>query len=219
MSREPDSLDLWDSKWEHRSMTKRTWALLILVLIVEWLYEPLNRPWGTVHHLGTVLDVATPLLPVFAIPYLLYIPFYLGTLIYFGCRPAGFRTLAISMIAVALVSYLFYFFFQTTVPRPPVQPNTYFAQLLLLIYHNDSPYNCFPSLHVANSTLCALTYLRFTRRAYLWSVPFSILVALSTIFVKQHVIADVIAGASLSVLVFIAVVRVSGRYGDSGSVG
>jgi membrane-associated phospholipid phosphatase len=62
----------------------------------------------------------------------------------------------------------------------------------------DTPTNCLPSLHVANGL--ALAQLNWTRRwrgvHTLWALG----VAASTVLVKQHYVADAVAGAGLYLL-------------------
>ena len=65
------------------------------------------------------------------------------------------------------------------------------------LVHPDGPFNLFPSIH------CMLTWLdmrtalqaRKSHIRYAWfSVPFSLLVIASTLFVKQHVLIDTVTG-------------------------
>jgi len=61
-------------------------------------------------------------------------------------------------------------------------------------YRSDPPLNCFPSLHAENSTITAYYLSReFPKyKLVFWGIAF--LVILSTLFVRQHVIADEIGG-------------------------
>jgi membrane-associated phospholipid phosphatase len=77
------------------------------------------------------------------------------------------------------------------------------------VWASDTSFNCFPSLHAAVSTICFFTWYQYSK-----TKPSSItkltaatvlIVAggavLSTLFVKQHYIADEIAGIALALLV------------------
>lgn len=71
--------------------------------------------------------------------------------------------------------------------------------IIAMIYKIDPPANCFPSLHVLHSFLIAASYYRITRFR-LWGVVFYLMavgVALATVFIKQHYVADVFAGLFL----------------------
>jgi membrane-associated phospholipid phosphatase len=69
------------------------------------------------------------------------------------------------------------------------------AWALQCLYSADPPYNCFPSLHVAHSVLSALVCYRVHRRVGVLAIGCASLIALSTLFTKQHYVLDVVAGA------------------------
>ncbi len=80
-----------------------------------------------------------------------------------------------------------------------------FTWALSVVYSLDTPTNCFPSMH------CLFAYLVFrqslrTPDAKTWFKVFcgvcAALICLSTLFVKQHVIADVIGGIFFGELAF-----------------
>ena len=64
-----------------------------------------------------------------------------------------------------------------------------------LAYSIDPPYNCFPSLHVAYAYVSALTCYRVHRGVGVIAAIWAALIGVSTLYTKQHYVADVIAGA------------------------
>lgn len=105
--------------------------------------------------------------------------------------------------------------------RPDLsQPRGFFEWLLGGLYNIDTNTNVLPSLHVSCTVVAV---------ACIWATPtirrkgvcaaytvLSLLVASSTVFVKQHAILDLFAGAALgiiAVLVSFAVFRRRGRRG------
>jgi len=72
------------------------------------------------------------------------------------------------------------------------------AVALRIIYDSDKPYNCFPSLHVAQCFLAAFTCHRVHRGVGFAAGVWASLVALSTLYTKQHYVADVVAGIPLA---------------------
>ncbi len=98
-------------------------AILCLVLAVaiygaNEIYFLLNHG-PAVWNLRTPLDAALPVVPPFVIPYVSLDPLVYFTLIVFLLfRTKIFQSAGLSMLAAFLVSYLFYFFFQTEVMRP-----------------------------------------------------------------------------------------------------
>lgn len=102
-------------------------------------------------------------------------------------------------LTVWLVSYAFFLLYPTVAPRPASLAGDGFAVWgLRVLYGADPPHNCFPSLHVAHSFVSALACSRVHRGLGLFSVSCASLVALSTLFIKQHYVADVIAGILLA---------------------
>jgi membrane-associated phospholipid phosphatase len=79
--------------------------------------------------------------------------------------------------------------------RPDVDPERGWAYLLVDFYYwLDLPYNCFPSLHVSNVVLVSFFMERFKKGMGWFLHPLAALVAVSVVLVKQHYIADVVAG-------------------------
>ena len=167
------------------------------------LYTIINHlPWNAMvaHQIPTGLDGVIPLIPVFSIPYGLAMLVVIGTLIHivmFSGRIEEARACSYAYAFCLLVSCLTYLLFQTTVERPVVEAGDPFLVLVAFVYANDRPYNCFPSLHVSLTVIASLLWAE--RRPRLRPVLFAwvVLVALSTLFMKQHYVADVLAGALL----------------------
>jgi membrane-associated phospholipid phosphatase len=150
------------------------------------------------------IDDYIPLIPVFSVPYIAYIPFLLITSIYFIFFTQKFRSMSLSLAFCQIVASLFFVFYQTTVSRPDIFSTDIFSRLVLFIYSKDQPYNCFPSLHVALSTISGLFWIqRFPRIS--WFIGFFVfLISLSTIFVKQHYTPDILGGFILAILSYYA---------------
>ena len=80
--------------------------------------------------------------------------------------------------------------------------------LCRLIYANDAPVNVFPSLHCYEALVMHLATfrmppLRARKRLRLASAVLVILICLSTLLVKQHSVADLIAGCTLAVVMYL----------------
>jgi len=73
---------------------------------------------------------------------------------------------------------------------------------LRLLYSSDPPYNCFPSLHVAHSFVSALACFHVHRRLGAIATISAALVAVSTLFTKQHYVLDVVVGALLAFVAY-----------------
>ena len=90
--------------------------------------------------------------------------------------------------------------------RPVPQGNSPVSWLCRIIYSNDTPTNVFPSLHCYQATAVHLStfdvkLIKEHPWLFLLSTFMMIVICLSTIFVKQHSVADLIAGCLFGVLV------------------
>ncbi|HSW37461.1 MAG TPA: phosphatase PAP2 family protein [Candidatus Saccharimonadales bacterium] len=181
--------------------------LLLLALVVVTLgYFVVNRPIGHLHVLNTSIDKHISFLPVFIIPYLLFLPIFWLVILYAFLTDKSFKSLALTILIVYLASYLIYALFQTYVPRPMAMGQDIFSKLVRLTYRIDKPYNGFPSGHASSAAIMA-SYFIFTNHRCRWLFTiFGLLVVVSTLFVKQHFILDAISGvllgAGVSWLVF-----------------
>lgn len=91
----------------------------------------------------------------------------------------------------------------TCVTLPEVSGHTVFDWLTRFIYAADQPNNLFPSIHCVESWFCFRGVLLMKKRPkWLVSVTgiFSVIVFLSTVFVKQHVVVDIAAAIIVSEL-------------------
>lgn len=99
---------------------------------------------------------------------------------------------------VCLVCYLVY---PTTNTRPAVEPDGFWNQVVFYLYRIDAADNLFPSIHCLVSWFCYIG-LRGKEEIPRWyrtaSCVMAILVCISTLTTKQHVIPDVIGGIFLA---------------------
>jgi membrane-associated phospholipid phosphatase len=181
-------------------------CLLLSIPLLNIIYQVLNNGERGARQLITAVDHQIPFLEIFVVPYLLWYAFIFLMFVYFCIydRAIYYRTL-ISFCVGMLVCYVIYFFFQTTVPRPELAGNGIMTSMVQYVYGADQPFNCFPSIHVLSSYLMILGI----RHSKLWTIKKDIIVSsiaysiiLSTLFVKQHVVLDVVAGVLLGSLLF-----------------
>jgi len=184
--------------------------LLLNTVVYNWT--------GTLYthgfHLATALDQAIPFVPEWVIVYLyLFYPLSALTMAWYSLVEyrRGYP-LAFSLILINLVADAVYLVFPVTTDvwrrqllSHPLVGNP-FAQAMYDYYATDPSFNCFPSLHAAVATICFYAWhrdARQRRRPVARGIAAGMLVAgigvvLSTLFVKQHYIADEIAGVLLA---------------------
>lgn len=165
---------------------------LILAALSIWLYEPLtHRPPHL--YMASWLDKDTPLLPLFVIPYLALFPYVVLGVILMLATPfasAYYATIVIAQLAAAV----FWYFLPTGVHRPRHMHPGPLTSALKFVYGHDGEANAFPSAHVFGAFITSY-YLAaaFPTLAFLWWV-IGFFIALSTVFVKQHNLLDVVGG-------------------------
>ena len=191
-------LGVFGQDWAGAAVTV---GLGVIAVATSLLYDPLNRgPYKI--FLRTPLDDAIPVVGPFVVPYVSLRPFLYGSLVLFLLlRVRVYRSAALSMIAVFAVSYVFYFFLQSFIERPTLIGDDTFSRMIREVYAGDQPYNDFPSLHASLSTMVAVHWLRVDRRVGTIVAIWAALIVVSTVFVKQHYVADMVAGALLAFVV------------------
>lgn len=154
------------------------------------------------HNIESNLDLRLPFLPQFLI-------------IYFGCyifwaanyilaarqdREEVYRFFTADFISrcVCLMIFLAY---PTTNTRPVIEGSGFWDLLTGWLYSIDAADNLFPSIHCLVSWFCFLA-VKGQKKIPIWykavSFILAVLVFLSTLFTKQHVIVDVAGGIFLA---------------------
>lgn len=179
---------------------------MLIFPVLGALYAFVNRPNDQVYTILTSLDDSIPFVKYFALPYSIWIFYIYACLIYFFFKDVKvyYRSL-ITYTVCALVCYLIYMVFQTTVPRPFLTGDDPFTQIVRFIYNRDMPYNCFPSIHCFSSYMVmkALYTSNFRNRINQTLIyGMSITIILSTFFIKQHAVLDAASAFILAELVY-----------------
>lgn len=153
---------------------------------------------GLPHYsLAGSLDHQIPFIPEFISIYLLSFPFWIIGFILIAreSREVCYRFLLAELIA-KVFCLVFFILYPTTITRPAIhETSNLWLSLTDLIFRLDAPDNLFPSIHCLESWVCfrGAMHLKKTPR---WWCPLSLVMALavfgSTVFVKQHVVADMI---------------------------
>ena len=170
--------------------------LAVGIYLSSKIYDITNQVTANVHILQMPLDKLVPFIPQFIVIYNSLEPvIYISLIFFFIFHPKIFSAFALAMISLFLISNLVYVVFQTYVPRPILTPNTnLYIDRVITLYNSDNPYNFFPSLHCGTSALVASFW--FVKKRYriiawimaLWAFG----IVLSTQFLKQHVIVDIV---------------------------
>lgn len=140
---------------------------------------------------------AFPYVPAFVVPYLS--AYLLPFVAFFALRDAASsRKFSIVVAGTILASAALFVAWPLTLARPAVGLASVFDRLLGALYVYDRPTNLFPSLHVSLSFLCAVAVGRVFPRRRVWMLAWATLIAVSTLFVRQHYVIDVAGGAAVA---------------------
>lgn len=178
----------------------RASMVVFVALVPFYVWIPAFFPPSIRHVPELALDRAWPLVPAWAIVYGALYAFLILLPILVIREDELIRRTVHAYLAIWITAYVFFFVvYPTAAPRPDVVTGEGFGVWgLRALYSADPPHNCFPSLHVAHSLVSALAVSRVHRRLGTLALVCGTLVALSTLFTKQHYVVDVIAGAFLA---------------------
>ena len=164
--------------------------------------------FGRVHAPELSWDRALPLQPTWGLVYGALYMFLIVLPVFVVREEEHVRRTFWAYLAVWVAAYACFVLYPTAAPRPAEVPGDGYAIWgLRFLYDADPPYNCFPSLHVAHSFVSALTCSRVNRRVGYVALISASLVAVSTLFTKQHYVLDVIAGIVLAVGAYALILR------------
>lgn len=180
-----------------------------LVCIQSILYFISKLLQGDLNLVGNVIDAKIPFVPAFFIPYCIWylmifiIPYYLY------CKDKDkFIKYTMAYILCSMIGNIVFISYPSTVARPTVTGTDIFSLIAKFIYWIDTPTNCFPSLHCAISMLFILYICESKNTNIITKISvciISILIMLSTLFTKQHVVVDFISGDILALIVYLIV--------------
>lgn len=169
---------------------------IIIVISSMLLYIPVNRLISGGYNLRTDIDSYIPLLPLFVIPYLFGLIFWIFTIlkINLSMDERLIKEFNLMLIIASIVSVAIYILIPTFVTRPVVTGTDIFSDILRFIYSNDQVYNAAPSGHTFYTILCFVGLNRLVPgKKYLWGI-LSILIIISTVLTKQHNFLDIVVG-------------------------
>ena len=190
----------WLNKYKH------AWVFLYAFIYLPWFFhleETVKKGYRVIH---TWMDDLIPFNEYFIIPYLLWFVYVGGTVMFFffKSRQEFYRVCTYLITGMTLCLLICTVFPNGTDLRPTVDPETnVFCWLVSLLHKADTSTNIFPSIHVYNSIAVhvsivrsqVLGNLRLIRPA---SLVLALSICLSTVFLKQHSVVDLIGGMLLS---------------------
>lgn len=190
------------------------WALLYVPVYLIW-FMTLERKVAEDDELfiiETDIDELIPFCEEFIVPYYLWFAFiFVVGMYFFFTSKSEFYRLCIYLYSGMTVFLIICTFWHNGLELRPdlsrIGRDNIFMDLVRKLYETDTADNVFPSIHVYNSVCAAVAVCRNEKLRSMpviknGSVILAILIILSTVFLKQHSVLDVIAGLTLSILFY-----------------
>ena len=181
----------------------------------HWLEVNITVPAIWVH---CQLDDVIPFCKYAIVPYFAWfawIPFTLFYLLRHGER-SDFWRVCLCLFTGMTIALSCYVLLPTGLALRPyrVYGSDIFARLVRMLYAVDTARNVCPSIHISSTASIAIVGLRCKQfrgnlpvKALIWTM--TILITLSTLFLRQHSVIDVVAGAALSLVLMIPAYRIN----------
>ena len=155
-----------------------------------------------VHIINCAIDQYIPFVEVFIIPYLLWFAYVAvaGIYFFFKEKESFCKWMYFGMIGMTIFIIVSYLYPNGLELRPETfTRDNIFVQLTKMIYSMDTPTNVLPSIHVFNSMAVYFAVknspkLKNNKAARTGAFVMTSLIILSTMFLKQHSVLDVMAG-------------------------
>jgi membrane-associated phospholipid phosphatase len=169
-----------------------------------WL-ERRNATHYTIIHCA--LDDLIPFQEIFAIPYFLWFFYVVAVLCILFVQTSHlrdfYRCAATLMLGMTTCLIIYTLFPNAQQLRPETFPrDNFLTRIIASLYRGDTPTNVCPSIHVYNSLainagVCKSHFFKNKRGLKIASLILCILICLSTVFLKQHSVVDVLCACAL----------------------
>ena len=185
-------------------------VFMVIYMPVFFWVESLN-PAGGFHIIHTALDDMIPVVEAFVIPYFLWFPYLGAGMIAIAVRSRSIsrKTAYMLMTGMSLFIVISVVYPNALELRSAIPDRKNICMDLINYLHSiDTPTDVFPSLHVYDALVVAAgLHLAFSEKKVLLiaSDIMALLIVLSTMFIKQHSIIDVIGAIVLFIIVFIVI--------------
>jgi membrane-associated phospholipid phosphatase len=184
---------------------------LILIFFVTDQYMAMQLPKGKFFWSPSLKwDHEIPVYPVWIWIYLLYFPLCFLPITWkeTWANKIFFRKTITGFAFTSLMANFTFWIFPSRILRPAFESDGINGRLMMLVYKLDPGFNIFPSLHVALAAYIACLAWSVKKKLLstgVWILCF--LIALSTLFVKQHYIPDLPSGLVFGIVGYFVVFK------------
>lgn len=185
------------------------------IIYLTWfchLEKTVTKSYTVIH---MALDDYIPFCEVFVIPYFLWFVYVAAVVVYFFFKDKTdyYRTCMFLFTGMTIFLIISTLFPNGHHLRPAVMPReNIFTDMVKALYHTDTATNLWPSIHVYNSLGAHFAIIKskhFENRKGIRIASFvlSSSIILSTMFIKQHSVFDVLTAFGLSAIMYLITYR------------
>ncbi len=186
------------------------WILAYFFIYMKWFFWLEHRKVAHLTIMHTRLDDLIPFNEYFIIPYLLWFVYIFATVgyLFLKNREEFYRICVYLFTGMTVCLLICTLLPNGTDLRTGVDPHKNLCSALVAMIHRvDTATNVFPSIHVYNSIVaCICIFKSETFRKFRGIRPaalvLTILICMSTVFLKQHSVTDVTAGSLLALAIY-----------------
>lgn len=176
-------------------------ACSIILNTITYFMSRLITRGMTHYNLSFSLDRQIPFVPAAIVIYILSYVFWAIGFIVIGreSKHVCYRVFTAEMIA-KLLCLLTFLLLPTYMVRPEITGTDVFSQITRFIYWADAPDNLLPSIHCLESWVVFRGTMQCKKVGKICKIGcfvFALMIFVSTLLVKQHVIVDVFAGVAV----------------------
>ena len=189
---------------------KHGWILSYMVVYLVWFFFLEKTVTGRFHIVHMAIDDYIPFVEYFIVPYLLWFLYVAVAIVYFFFTDVSDYYKLCCFLFVGMTIFLAV---STIYPnghylRPSVfMHESVFTRLVEWLYATDTSTNLFPSIHVYNSLGVHMAVIHSERlQKHKWvrscSCVLMVSIVLSTMFLKQHSVFDVLTACIMALIMY-----------------
>ncbi|SHI99668.1 phosphatase PAP2 family protein [Parasporobacterium paucivorans] len=188
----------------------QAWTLLYFFIYLPWFLW-LEQRTTEVTIISSRIDAYIPFCEYFAIPYFLwfiYVPLVTLFVLFIGTKEDFYKHSAMLFIGMTVCLVIYTLWPNAQLLRVAIDTDkNIFTQAIAHLYQTDTSTNVCPSIHVYNSLVCHTALLknaiiRDKKHIRFLSLILMIAICISTLFLNQHSIVDVVASLALFLIMY-----------------
>ena len=180
------------------------------LLYLPWFAHLERTVTNHFHVIHVALDDYIPFCEYFVVPYLLWFFYVAWGILYFykNNKDEYFRLCTVLFTGMTIFLIISTIYPNGHYLRPAeFERQNIFTALVGMLYATDTPTNLFPSIHVFNSIAINMAVwhsgnFRHKKTVRICSAILMVSIILSTMFLKQHSVFDVVTGTALAIFMY-----------------